>query len=271
VKVRWNVAYTFGNWRTAVLWRHQKIANPEGHFLADPFAINRNGRNFCFVEDYDSAAGLGQVAVYEITSNGAVSLGAALTEPFHLSFPFVFTCGQNIYMCPETASNRDIRIYKCIDFPLRWRLEKILIQNIDAADSMLFEQRGKWWMFTNTDSAGDGDYCSEFSIFHADHLLGDWKPHPLNPIFVDAARARNAGLLKDGDTYYRVSQGQGFDRYGVRTLINEIVDLTEENYAETTIATVTSAFEKRAIGTHHFHSDGEITVFDFACVSRWAH
>ena len=141
--------------------------------------------------------------------------------------------------------------------------------NISAADTMLFERDGKWWMFTNTDLVGDNDYCSELSIFHSDSLLGDcWKPHALNPIFVDAARARNAGLVKDNNSYFRVSQGQGFDCYGKRILINEIAELTELSYAENTISVITPAFAIGAVGTHHMHSNGKVTVFDFLTRSR---
>ena len=102
------------------------------------------------------------------------------------------------------------------------------MRNISAADTMLFEKDSKWWMFTNTQAPDEGEHCLELSIFSANSPIEEnWKSHPLNPVFVDARRARNAGLVRDGDRLFRVSQGQGFDFYGKRTLINEIVELTE--------------------------------------------
>lgn len=265
----WQVAFTQNDWTNAVLWRGIKIKNPPFHFLADPFVVNKYGKEVCFVEDFDCESRLGKIAAYELTSDGATRLGIALEEAFHLSFPYLFEYQQQLYMCPETSENRDIRIYKCVGFPLHWKLEKIVMENISAADSMLFEMNGKWWMFTNTDSVGDGDYCSELLLFFAESPLDNyWRPHRLNPIIVDAARARNAGLVKDGNSYYRVSQGQGFDVYGKRALINEIIELTESSYEEITRSVITSEFKKGAVGTHHLHSNGKFTVFDFVTSAR---
>jgi hypothetical protein len=69
--------------------------------------------------------------------------------------------------------------------------------------------------------------------------------------------------LRDGDKIFRVSQGQGFDLYGRRALINEIVELTESSYRETCIAEVDPYFKNDICGTHHMHSNGSITVFDY--------
>jgi hypothetical protein len=123
-------------------------------------------------------------------------------------------------------------------------------------------------MFTNIDPTGSGDHCSELFIFFSDSPFGDWRPHRLNPIFVDASRARNGGLVKDGVNFYRVSQCQGFNVYGKSTLINKIVELTESNYVETTIAQITPTFAKGIYGTHHLHSNRRTTVFDFLAISN---
>ena len=171
-------------------------------------------------------------------------------------------------MCPELSENKDIRVYKCIEFPLRWSLEKILMDEISAVDTMVFKKDGKWWMFTNIDPVEIGDYCSELSIFSANSPLESrWVPHPMNPIVVDASRARNAGLIVDGNRYYRCSQGQGFDFYGKRVLINEITELTDSSYVESCSAVITPSFGARVVGTHHLHSNGKITVFDFVTSS----
>ncbi len=265
----WQVGYTIGGWRNADLSRSAKINNPPSHFLADPFIISKDNRKICFVEDYDFQRYKGTIVAYELTAKGAVRLGTALEEEFHLSFPYIFEYQQGLYMCPETSGSCDIRIYKCAEFPLRWKLETIALQNISAADTMLFERDGRWWMFTNTDSVGDGDHCTELSIFFSDSPFGKrWTPHALNPIYVDAGRARNAGLIKEGNVFFRISQGQGFDTYGKRTLINEIVELTNSKYSEKTISVITAAFAKGGVGTHHLHSNGDVTVFDFSTFSR---
>ena len=160
-------------------------------------------------------------------------IGVAVEESFHLSFPYLFEYRGELYMCPESSANRDIRIYKCVEFPLRWNLEKVIMPNVSAVDTMLFERAGKWWMLTNTGSAQIGDFQLELSIFSAKSPFEDqWVPHPQNPIFVDASRARNAGLIREGDRLFRVAQRQGFDFYGKSTTVNEIIQLDDSNYVE---------------------------------------
>ncbi len=262
-ELRWRVAFLHSDWRNAVLWRGIEIENPPFHFLADPFVVTKVGKSFCFMEDFDYGQDRGEIAVYELRENEAVRAGVALSEPFHLSFPYIFEYQGGLFMCPETHKNRDIRIYKCRDFPLGWTLEKVVMQNVSAGDTMIFERNGRWWMFTNIDPIDSDDHCSELLIFHASSPFGDWAPHANNPIVVDASRARNGGLLRDGDKIFRVSQGQGFDLYGRRALINEIVELTESSYRETCIAEVDPYFKNDICGTHHMHSNGSITVFDY--------
>jgi hypothetical protein len=168
-------------------------------------------------------------------------------------------------MCPETSESRDIRIYKCLDFPLHWKLEKIIMKDISAADTMLFERGGKWWMLTNVDPAQWGDFSLELCVFSANSPLDEqWRPHPANPLFIDASRGRNGGIVKEGDRLYRVAQGQGFNMYGKRTSVNEIVRLNEEAYEEKCVQVNSPTFRRGISGTHHMHSNGRMTAFDFA-------
>jgi hypothetical protein len=267
VENRWSVGFVKGDWRTAVLWRGARIENPPNHFLADPFVVSRNGNDFCFVEDYDYRRGKASISVCKLDGDSGSLLGEALLEPFHLSFPYIFEFAGNLYMCPESAEDRSIRVYKCIEFPLKWNLEKI-IMNVVAVDSMLFESGGKWWLLTNTDSASSGDFY-ELSAFWADSpLSSDWRAHPQNPIYVDARCARNGGLLRDGGRVFRVCQSQGYNLYGKAARIREIVELTEAAYREREVGQLVPQFADDIRGTHHMHSSGQVTVFDMIGPSK---
>lgn len=262
-QAQWQVSFLHSEWRSAVLWRATPIPNPPGRYLADPFLLTRNGKNYCFVEDYDCSSHRGRISVYEIGARSAHLLGVAIDEPFHLSFPFLFEHEGTLYMCPESSENKDIRIYRCNDFPTGWTLEKTAMTGVSAVDTMFFERKGKWWMCTNIDPSNTGEHCSELYFFSSDSpLSSNWTPHAGNPVLVDASKARNGGLLRDGHQLFRVSQRQGFDRYGEGSQINEIVELSETKYQETCIATIEPAFRDGLLGTHHFHSVGELTVFD---------
>lgn len=263
---RWHVAFVRGNWRDAALWRAVLVENPQGHYLADPFVISRNGGHFCFVEDYDEAIKRAKIVVYKLDEDRAGYVGVALEESFHLSYPYLFQYCGNLYMCPETSANGDIRIYKCVDFPLNWQLEKVIMKDIAAVDSMLFEKDGKWWLLTNTDPAKWNDFSLELRAFSAKSPLEEqWTPHPSNPFLLDASCGRNGGIITEGKRVFRVAQGQGFGSYGKRTSINEIVVLNDNDFVEERVCVISASFGTGISGTHHFNSNGEITVFDFAC------
>lgn len=260
---RWSVAFFKEDWKSLEMWRATRIPNPPNHFLADPFVVSRNSESYCFVEDYDYLAARGRISVYRLSEHSAERFGDAIVEPFHMSFPYIFEFESKIYMCPETSENRDIRIYECTRFPLEWKLAKVAMSDVSAADTMIFERDGLWWLFTNLDSSNSGDHCSELFIYYSDSPLSDvWNSHSANPVFVDATRARNAGLLRDDKSIYRVSQRQGFDMYGKGSSINEILVLNKDEYLERVSVSIEPDFFKGLSGTHHLHSNGIFSAFD---------
>ncbi len=262
--MQWSVAFAPGSWTDLVYWRATVIPDPPNHFLADPFVYTDKSGSYCFVEDFDNTISRAHIAVYRLGRKSSERLGEALIEPFHLSFPYIFEYDGKLYMTPEACESRSVRLYECKAFPLQWELKNILLQDVSAVDPMLFEYNGTWWMLINIDPSNTGEHCSELQIFHADSPLStDWIPHPMNPVIVDSNRARNGGLLKDGDDLYRVSQRQGFDLYGEGAAVNRIVELTKTTYREEIVTNIDANFFPHARGTHHLHSNGQVTVFDF--------
>jgi len=260
---RWGISVLYSRWDESVFWRSTEASPPRGRFWADPFLCTRNGRTFCFVEDFIYKTGKAHISALEISGTRIIEHGTALKEPFHLSFPFLFEYQGELYMCPETCASGQVRVYRCTDFPLKWKLEKILMERVRAVDSMLFHKREKWWMFTTIDESGTGDHCSELYLFSSDSPLStSWVPHPQNPIRIDTSGGRNAGLIIEGEKIFRLAQCQGFDRYGHSLLVHEIRELSESRYVEDLVATISPNFRKGLLGTHHLSTDGKITVID---------
>jgi hypothetical protein len=113
---RWGVAYQLAeNWRDSVFWGSKFIANPPHRFLADPFVFRRGNLDVCFVEDYDFRTGKGKISVFKISSNKYEELGSALDEPFHLSYPFIFTVDNELYIVSRKL--RKSERYGCINAP----------------------------------------------------------------------------------------------------------------------------------------------------------
>jgi hypothetical protein len=197
-----------------------------------------------------------------------VEIGTALYEPFHLSFPFLFTYKGKLFMCPESFESGQIRVYRCTEFPLKWVLESVVMEGVSAADTMLFEKEGKWWLLTSIDESGTGDHCSELYLFSGDSPLSTrWTAHQQNPIRIDSCGGRNAGLIFNGDRLFRLAQCQGFDRYGHSLLVYEVREVSESRYVEDLVARINPNFRKRLLGTHHLSTDGKTTVIDHVSYS----
>jgi hypothetical protein len=263
LRKRWGISLLSGKWDRSVLWRSTEVKPPRGRFWADPFLLSRDGRTFCFVEDFVYKTNRAHITALEIIGNKAVERGIAVKEPFHLSFPFLFQYQGALHMCPEASVSGQIRIYRCTDFPLKWELQKVIMEGIPAADTMLFEKEGKWWMLTNLDESGAVDYCSELYLFSSDSPLDTkWTPHPQNPIRIDAYGGRNAGLVIDDGKIFRLAQRQGFDQYGKGLLVYEIKTISESLFREELVSEINPNYRKGLRGTHHLSTDGKTTVVD---------
>jgi hypothetical protein len=268
---RWSVAYQFAeNWESSVLWRSNIIANPPYRFLADPFVFRRGNLEVCFVEDYDFRTKRGKISVFKMSGNEYEVLGTALDEPFHLSYPFIFTVDDELYMCPETFQKREIRLYKCTEFPLRWSFHKTLIKDVSAVDTNIFYFKDRWWLLTSIDSSEIGDHDSELHVFYSDSFDSDaWTPHAKNPVIFDSERARNGGFFHDGEKLLRVFQRQGFDVYGESMGIAEIKELGVETYREQVVSRMEPRFAPKIIGTHTFSYYNGLLAIDFLKVEQF--
>lgn len=261
----WSVGFCRNDWPDVKMCQGQRLESARNCYLADPFVVKHGDRDVCFVEEYDCSARKGHIAAFEITDDKSSRLGRVINEEFHISFPYVFRFGGDLYMCPETSRNKEIRLYKCDKFPLQWTLSEVLMDNVTAVDSMIFEKGGTWWLLTNISDPPDlEDFSCQLCIFYADNPLSkSWLPHPKNPIVIDALKGRNAGLLTDKETVYRVAQKHGFDVYGEAFSINEICVLNKQDYVERELCSVEPNFFPRLNRTHHMHSNNSVTVFDF--------
>ncbi len=263
IRARWSLSFIHAGWQDSLRSSRRVVANPRGGFLADPFLYTQNGKTYCFAEEYVYKTERGHISAFEVRSEAIAELGACLTEPFHLSFPYLFQYANELYMCPEANESNQIRIYRCKAFPLQWELAAVLMDRVSAADSMLFEHDGRWWMLTNIDPARIGDHCAELYIFSAcSPLASEWTPHPQNPIYIDSQRARNAGLLHHDGKLYRAAQRQGFDIYGKGFAIFEVTTLTPTHYVERQVASVEADGTRGLKGTHHIASNGSTTIID---------
>ena len=268
--IRYSIGYSYHNDHTKSLDCYKEVKNPVGRFLADPFTLEHDGCNFIFVEDLFYADNKGRISAIKVDGDKYEFLGVVLEENFHLSFPYVFSHDNKIYMIPESSQNKDIRLYKCINFPMKWKLDKVLMSDVSAADTLLINKDKIWFMLTNICSANFDDHQSELHIFYSDDLKsGSWQPILSgNPVIFDPHKGRNGGIFFHKGKIYRINQVHGMGHYGKSFKINEIVSITKNEYVEKEIMDINPNFKKGIIATHHFSANNTIAAVDYSRYER---
>ena len=244
------------------------LINSKKKFLADPFLFKKDNKTFCFAEEYDFKTKKGHIVCMKYKNHIFHDKKIILDEKFHLSFPYIFNYAGNIYMCPDTSEISEIRLYKCISFPLKWKFHKTLIKNIKAVDSMIFKKNKIWWLLTNIDRSLSGDFTHDLSIFFSRNspLSNKWYTHPSNPIKINSLNSRNGGLILNKNKLFRISQKQGFDNYGEEINFQQIKSITTKKYIEK--ETNNKQFEKikkilKNKNIHHISKLDNKIILDF--------
>ena len=235
---------------------------PRDRFYADPFLIEKNGRNYLFFEDYSFSSRKGLISCCEVDRKGNCSKPRVVLErKYHLSYPFLFTWQGEIYMIPETRDNGTIEMYRANDFPYSWVHEAVLMSDVAATDSTLLHHCNKWWLFT----AGVFDHASfdtTLCLFFANSPFGPWTAHPKNPIVSDVCHARPAGCLyfEDGRL---IRPGQDCSKgYGYAVELHRVDVLSETDYRETLLASITPDRIPGSRGIHTVNQNAQYRVLD---------
>ncbi|KAI3851876.1 hypothetical protein MKW98_019875 [Papaver atlanticum] len=206
------------------------------NFVSEPFLFLKGDILYMFYETKNSITLQGDIAVAKSTDKGVTweQLGIALDEGYHLSHPYVFNYNDEIYMIPETSYKGELRLYKAVDFPLKWTLEKVIMKKA-FMNTVIINYGGNFWLF--------GSYYSGFGflknvqqeIWYSSSPLGPWKPHRQNPIY---NTGKSFGVLRNGGrpfvyhgNLYRVAQDCG-KIYGQRVRTFKVEILTKDEYRE---------------------------------------
>ncbi len=252
-------------------FRFKRILPPKDRFWADPFILQRDDKYYLFIEELLYSNNRGMISVMEIDEKGNHTVPEVVLEKdYHLSYPYLIEDQGELYMLPETKGNKTIELYKCVDFPKKWELEKVLFDDIIAVDTTLFHHDNKYWLFTNIKENEGASAYDELFLFYSDSLLGEWKSHPLNPIVSDVKYARPAGnIFIYNDMIFRPAQNCS-KHYGYGMQIREIVTLTETDYEERQVQSIYPNWAKDLVSTHTLNNSGKLTVID-ALVKRRKH
>ena len=254
-----------------VLTRHH-VTDVDAVFVADPFMIHASDRWYMFFE-----------VVNRVTKKGEIGLATSkdgfrwcyerivLAEPFHLSYPYVFEANGTFYMVPESHKASAVRLYKAEAFPTNWKLVANLLHGAYFADSSLFQYRGRWWLFAETNANIRSD---TLRLFYADELTGPWKEHSMSPVVNgDGHFARPAGrVLVEDNRIIRFAQDCE-PVYGTRVYAFDISELSERSYTEKLCSDLPilepSGTGWNACGMHHLDPHMVNDHSWIACVDGW--
>jgi hypothetical protein len=242
-----------------------RIRPPKDRFWADPFPVKFKDRYFIFVEEYLYSSNRGHISVIEMDADGRWRKPEKILErDYHLSYPGVFLWEGNYFMIPESGSNRTIELYKCVSFPHKWELDRVLIDDIEAADPTIVEIYGVWWLFVSTRPykvIRDDNYM-ELCVFHADSPMGPWTMIQNNPVKSDVRSSRPAGnLFWWKEELYRPAQDCS-KNYGYAVSINRVTRLTRNDFREKEVAKIFPDSIPGATCVHTINRCEGLTVID---------
>jgi hypothetical protein len=247
----------------------ENVSDIQAEFLADPFMTKIQDTWHMFFEVMNERTQKGEIG-WAASRDGLQwdYQRTVLTEPFHLSYPYVFQAGREYFMIPESYEANSMRLYRADPFPLKWSYAGTLLEG-PWVDSSIFFFEGRWWVFSNPVAPEN----QVLELFYADAITGPWQRHPMSPLITgDKRMARGGGrvIVLNGRPV-RFAQ-DCFPCYGTGVRAFEVSRLTTSDYAEREMefSPILSAGEEswRRDGMHHIdpHSihDGWL-----ACVDGW--
>ena len=102
-----------------------RIPYSDTFWYADPILFSHQGESFLFMESFDMRTQLGSIALARFDEAGRLSEPEVIIrEPYHMSFPMVFSWEDGLYMIPETCGNRSLNLYRCDGDIRNWSLVK---------------------------------------------------------------------------------------------------------------------------------------------------
>ncbi|TPJ38710.1 hypothetical protein FJ434_22685 [Mesorhizobium sp. B2-5-13] len=265
---RWRVSYRFHNGQTVaatgLLAGEPWIDLPDDgdRFYADPFPFEWQGRYFIFIEDFCHASTKAVISVTEVFRDGAPTVPrVVIEEPYHLSYPQVFSHGGQIWMLPEGGSGGDLVLYRAESFPDRWVRHSVLIPDRELFDATLLEHGGKFWLFA-TERDGYGSASDTLVVYYAQALEGPWFPHRSNPVRIDRAAARPGGcFVRMGDRIILPLQN-GTDNYGGGLGLADLVELDETKVRLTLPVPILASAKRPYPMIHTLNSSDHLEVID---------
>ena len=210
-----------------------QVKYPTMHsWYADPFICCHQGREYVFVERMSSYRLDGEIAVAPVEDGQIGDFQPAIREPFHMSFPNVFSWQGEWYMLPETYESGEVRLYRSQEFPCQWTLDAVLMDGVELLDYALYPAEGGFLVVAHDKKDEGNRYNRAFRL--------DMEERSFKEIFPegDWCRQRPGGsFYEEGGSWYHVIQECG-RCYGEYLHIYKVLEFTEKVFREEKIREV---------------------------------
>lgn len=221
-------------------------------FIADPFLFKYESCYYVFFELWNYHKGV--IACSKLDENyNLTKIDICLDLNYHLSFPCIFKNNGKIYMIPETSSQHCIKLFECVEFPIKWEFKKNIINNIYAPDVSFFRKNDINYIITN--------YNSNLKIFYSDDLFGRFISHPINKLSINT-NARNAGnIFSINNELYRPAQ-ICTPSYGYAVGLYKINKISTTEYKEELVKVYNPDWFPELTGCHTFNVCDNLLIID---------
>jgi hypothetical protein len=240
------------------------VDSGDKYSFADPFLFNWNGKLFVFIEKIDKDSGLGRIAFGSYIDGTFQEFNDCLVEDFHLSFPFIFEYGNEVFMCPETSNKLEIRLYRAVSFPTKWEYYTTLLAGKKFVDTIIYRVEDEWVLQTSYSLLGSMGTVSEVYEFKGTSpISNDWLLQPPNQITFDSLNGRNGGFVQNKGKLFRLGQRFVHSTYGYGVTMNSVTRDSQNNYLEKPFLEITPVAESKIAGVHHVSTANEFVFIDF--------
>ncbi len=231
-------------------------------YYADPVLFEHSGQCHLFAEEYCYATQRGTICVAPIGSDGCVGdFRPALERKDHLSYPFVFEYGGQIWMVPEACAGGSVELFRAEEYPHEWVHDRTLIDGVAGCDATILHDAGRFVMVL-TSRRWLGTTWDNQRIFYATSPLGPWTEHATGLIRIDNALARPAGpALQRGGRQVRPVQNCS-KIYGGGMTVLDVRYPDGGEPIEVPVATLFAAAPMGIIGTHTYARSRSIEAVD---------
>ncbi|MGM9598050.1 MAG: hypothetical protein ACI3XO_09590 [Eubacteriales bacterium] len=241
------------------------LKNNWRYWCADPFVFEYGGVTYIFMEVYDKLTQRGSIG-YRIYKGKKVSnIKICLKSDKHLSYPFIFSDGTDVYLMPECYQSNRLEVYRAVQFPDKWEQDHTILNNISLCDTNLLEVASKRFLFTMP--IGEPPFCYD-KLYLYYQKEGAWYPSAANPVVCGFDHARNGGaIFTDHGRLVRPAQNCS-NSYGEGLGFYKINHVDENQYNESMLCCLSInqikplGSKSNFDGIHTFNTDKKYDVID---------